>query len=200
MHKKASNLFSEWALALRRSIGEPPPSSPAEVAAAAAAAAAACERTSPAPATTTPPPTPTRAATAALPAAATSLPPPPSSPAPALKKAASAASKSTGEQTKRQAETAEISRQMEADSFAAGAGTKGLLAAAAVAATAAAKKMSEGPKSPKYEPPDIHPELTLAQIQQQLSEQLSGQCPIAKHRKKHNSNNVNIHEDIDGGI
>jgi hypothetical protein len=123
--------------------------------------------------------------------------PPPSSPAPALKKAASAASKSTGEQTKRQAETAEISRQMEADSFAAGAGTKGLLAAAA---TAAAKKMSEGPKSPKYEPPDIHPELTLAQIQQQLSEQLSGQCPIAKHRKKHNSNNVNIHEDIDGGI
>ena len=87
---------------------------------------------------------------------------------------------------------------MEADSFAAGAGTKGLLAAA-VAATAAAKKMSEGPKSPKYEPPDIHPELTLAQIQQQLSEQLS-QCPIAKHRKKHNSNNVNIHEDIDGGI
>ena len=81
--------------------------------------------------------------------------------------------------------------------------TKGLLAA--VAATAAAsKKMSDqgpkSPKSPKYEPPDIHPELTLAQIQQQLSEQLSGQCPIAKHRKKHNSNNVNIHEDIDGGI
>ena len=77
--------------------------------------------------------------------------------------------------------------------------------AAAVAATAAAsKKMSDqgpkSPKSPKYEPPDIHPELTLAQIQQQLSEQLSGQCPIAKHRKKHNSNNVNIHEDIDGGI
>ena len=193
MHKKASNLFSEWALALRRSIGEPPPSSPTEVV---ATAAAACEPTSPLPATTTPPsPTPTRAPTAAP---ATS-PPPPSSPAPALKKAASAASKSTGEQTKRQAETAEISRQMEADSFAAGAGTKGLLAAA-VAATAAAKKMSEGPKSPKYEPPDIHPELTLAQIQQQLSEQLSGQCPIAKHRKKHNSNNVNIHEDIDGGI
>ena len=193
MHKKASNLFSEWALALRRSIGEPPPSSPAEVAA--AAAAAACEPTSPTPATTTPtPPPPTRTPTAAP---ATS-PPPPSSPAPALKKAASAASKSTGEQTKRQAETAEISRQMEADSFAAGAGTKGLLAAA-VAATAAAKKMSEGPKSPKYEPPDIHPELTLAQIQQQLSEQLS-QCPIAKHRKKYNSNNVNIHEDIDGGI
>jgi hypothetical protein len=186
MHKKASNLFSEWALALRRSIGEPPPSSPAEVV---AAAAVACEPTSPTPATTTPP---TRAPTVAP---ATS--PPPSSPAPALKKAASAASKSTGEQTKRQAETAEISRQMEADSFAAGAGTKGLLAAAA---TAAAKKMSEGPNSPKYEPPDIHPELTLAQIQQQLSEQLSGQCPIAKHRKKHNSNNVNIHEDIDGGI
>ena len=199
MHKKASNLFSEWALALRRSIGEPPLSSPAEVVTPAAAAAAACEPTSPTPATTTPPPPPpTRAPTAAP---ATS--PPPSSPAPALKKAASAASKSTGEQTKRQAETAEISRQMEADSFAAGAGTKGLLAAAAVAATAAAKKMSEGPKSPKspkYEPPDIHPELTLAQIQQQLSEQLSGQCPIAKHRKKHNSNNVNIHEDIDGGI
>ena len=196
MHKKASNLFSEWALALRRSIGEPPLSSPAEVVT--PAAAAACEPTSPTPATTTPPPPPpTRAPTAAP---ATSPPPPPSSPAPALKKAASAASKSTGEQTKRQAETAEISRQMEADSFAAGAGTKGLLAAAAVAATAAAKKMSEGPKSPKYEPPDIHPELTLAQIQQQLSEQLSGQCPIAKHRKKHNSNNVNIHEDIDGGI
>ena len=194
MHKKASNLFSEWALALRRSIGEPPLSSPAEVVT--PAAAAACEPTSPTPATTTPPPPPpTRAPTVAP---ATS--PPPSSPAPALKKAASAASKSTGEQTKRQAETAEISRQMEADSFAAGAGTKGLLAAAAVAATAAAKKMSEGPKSPKYEPPDIHPELTLAQIQQQLSEQLSGQCPIAKHRKKHNSNNVNIHEDIDGGI
>ena len=82
--------------------------------------------------------------------------------------------------------------------------TKGLLAAAVAATAAASKKMSDqgpkSPKSPKYEPPDIHPELTLAQIQQQLSEQLSGQCPIAKHRKKHNSNNVKIHEDIDGGI
>ena len=80
MHKKAGNLFSEWALALRRSIGEPAPLPPQQ------------------------PSTP--------------VPAPPNTPALALKKAASTASKSTGEQTKRQAEAAEI-----ADNFAAsGAG------------------------------------------------------------------------------
>ena len=88
MHKKAGNLFSEWALALRRSIGEP------------------------APLPTTPPVAgaPVNTATAV----ATTPVPPPNTPALALKKAASTASKSTGEQTKRQAETAEI-----ADNFAA---------------------------------------------------------------------------------
>ena len=83
MHKKAGNLFSEWALALRRSIGEPAPLPPQQPSA-----------------TSTP------------------VPAPPNTPALALKKAASTASKSTGEQTKRQAEAAEI-----ADNFAAsGAG------------------------------------------------------------------------------
>ena len=83
MHKKAGNLFSEWALALRRSIGEPAPLPPQQ------------------PSATSAP-----------------VPAPPNTPALALKKAASTASKSTGEQTKRQAEAAEI-----ADNFAAsGAG------------------------------------------------------------------------------
>ena len=82
MHKKAGNLFSEWALALRRSIGEPAPLPPQQ------------------------------------PSASSTPVQPPNTPALALKKAASTASKSTGEQTKRQAEAAEI-----ADNFAAsGAG------------------------------------------------------------------------------
>ena len=72
MHKKAGNLFSEWALALRRSIGEPAPLPPQQPS-----------------------------------ASSTPVPAPPNTPALALKKAASTASKSTGEQTKRQAETAE---------------------------------------------------------------------------------------------
>ena len=89
MHKKAGNLFSEWALALRRSIGEPAPAPASSV-----------------------PTSPTPWAKASSPPAPAA--PPPTSPASALKKAASAASKSTGEQTKRQAEAAEI-----ADNFAA---------------------------------------------------------------------------------
>ena len=88
MHKKAGNLLSEWALALRRSIGEPAPL-PTQL----PGVAAAC-----APVNT----------------AASSPVPPPNTPALSQKKATSPACKSTGEQTKGQAETAEI-----ADNFAA---------------------------------------------------------------------------------